>query len=129
MRNKHNDSGPSQRQYKVGEVLRRALSEILMRGEVHNPDLDGASITVSEVKCSPDLRQATAYVMPLGGVNAENLLDALNKSRGEIRHLVNRAVSLKYSPQFTFVLDESFDKLDATRAMFSRPDVARDLGD
>ncbi|MEM0944553.1 MAG: 30S ribosome-binding factor RbfA [Pseudomonadota bacterium] len=118
---------PSQRQLRVGEVIRRALSEILMRGEIHNPDLAGASITVSEVRTSPDLRQATAYVMPLGGANAAEIVAALNASRGQVRREVNRSVTLKFSPQIEFRLDESFDRMDATRAMLSRPEVSRDL--
>ncbi|MEM0923668.1 MAG: 30S ribosome-binding factor RbfA [Pseudomonadota bacterium] len=122
-------SGPSQRQLRVGEVIRRALSDILMRGELHNPDLDGVSITVSEVRCSPDLRQATAYVMPLGGANAKGVLEALDRARRDIRRLVNRQITLKFSPEIRFALDESFDRMDATRAMLARPEVARDLGD
>ncbi|MEM9737098.1 MAG: 30S ribosome-binding factor RbfA [Pseudomonadota bacterium] len=118
---------PSQRQLRVGEVIRRALSEILMRGEIHNPDLAGASITVSEVRTSPDLRQATAYVMPLGGANAAEIVAALNASSGQVRREINRAVTLKFSPQIEFRLDESFDRMDATRAMLSRPEVSRDL--
>ncbi|MEL6479289.1 MAG: 30S ribosome-binding factor RbfA [Pseudomonadota bacterium] len=121
--------GPSQRQLRVGEVIRRALSEILMRGELHEPELDGVSITVSEVRCSPDLRQATAFVMPLGGANADQVLTALNRTRREMRRLVNRQVTLKFSAEIHFVLDESYDRMDATRAMFARPEVARDLGD
>ena len=122
-------AGPSQRQLRVGEVIRRALSDVLMRGDLHHPDLDGVSITVGEVRCTPDLRQATAYVMPLGGANAEAILTALDEARREIRHQVNAAITLKFSPEIRFRLDESFDRMDATRAMLADPDVARDLGE
>ncbi|MEM8789795.1 MAG: 30S ribosome-binding factor RbfA [Pseudomonadota bacterium] len=122
-------SGPSQRQLRVGELIRRALSEALTRGAVHDPDLDGVSITVGEVRTSPDLRQATVFVLPLGGTGAERVLEALNRNRGELRRLVNRAVSLKFSPELRFQTDTSFDRMDATRALLSDPSVARDLGE
>ena len=120
-------AGPSQRQLKVGETIRRALADILMRGEVHDPELSGASITVSEVRCSPDLRQATAYVMPLGGVGLDETLAALARNKGELRRLVARAVKLKYAPDLRFVADESFDRMDETRRLLSQDRVRRDL--
>ncbi|MEM7506936.1 MAG: 30S ribosome-binding factor RbfA [Pseudomonadota bacterium] len=126
---KHLADGPSQRQLRVGELIRRALSDVLMRGDLHEPELEGASITVGEVRVSPDLRQATAYVMPLGGANADAILAALNKAKRDVRRQVNRSVTLKFSPDIRFALDESFDRMDATREMLSRPDVARDLED
>ncbi|MEM8792745.1 MAG: 30S ribosome-binding factor RbfA [Pseudomonadota bacterium] len=122
-------SGPSQRQLRVGEVIRRALSEIFARGDLHTVELSGASITVTEVRPSPDLRQARVYVMPLGGANAEQIVAALNTSAREIRREVARAVTLKFSAELSFVLDESFDRMDRTREMLSRPEVARDLDD
>ncbi len=120
-------SGPSNRQLRVGELIRRALAEILMRGEVHDEVLANASITVGEVRCSPDLKQATAFVMPLGGALAEEVLAALRKNKGELRHLVAKAVKLKYAPDLKFLLDESFDRMDATRRMLDQERVRRDL--
>ncbi|MBY8976303.1 30S ribosome-binding factor RbfA [Rhodobacteraceae bacterium NNCM2] len=120
-------SGPSQRQLRVGEVIRRALSEIFARGDLHAPGLSGASITVSEVRPSPDLRQARVFVMPLGGANANEIVDALNDAAKEVRREMNRTVTLKFSPQLSFVLDQSFDLMDSTRAMLAQPSVARDL--
>ena len=126
---RHSDHGPgpSQRQLRVGEAIRRALSEILMRGEHHAPDLDGVPVTVGEVRCSPDLKVATAYVMPLGGRDAERVLAALDRARGELRRLVTRAVDLKYSPELRFRLDETFDRMDETRRMLGQDRVRRDL--
>ena len=120
-------SGPSQRQLRVGEVVRRALSEALTRGETHEPELDGASITVTEVRCSPDLKIATAYVMPLGGANGEAMIKALARAKGELRRYLGKQTQLKFTPDLRFRLDETFDKLDETRAMFAREDVKRDL--
>ncbi|MEM9140849.1 MAG: 30S ribosome-binding factor RbfA [Pseudomonadota bacterium] len=125
--------GPSQRQLRVGELIRRTLSEVLARGELHEPDLAGVSITVGEVRTSPDLRVATAYVLPLGGTNSQAVLEALHRARQELRRAVNKAVKLKFSPELRFVLDESFDRMDQTRDMLSdsrvRQDTARDGGD
>ena len=120
-------SGPSQRQLRVGETIRRALSDILLRGEHHEFDLEGVPITVGEVRCSPDLKVATVYVMPLGGRDAEKVLAALNHARGELRRQVTRAVSLKFSPELRFRLDETFDRMDDTRRMLGEDRVRRDL--
>ena len=119
--------GPSQRQLRVGELIRRTLSDVLIRGDVHEPGLSGASITVSEVVVTPDLRHATAYVMPLGGAKAAEMLDALGRARGELRRAVTQGLTLKYAPDLQFRLDERFDRLDAQRALFARPEIARDL--
>lgn len=119
--------GPSQRQLKVGETIRRALADILMRGDVHDPELSGVSITVSEVRCSPDLRQATVFVMPLGGVAVDETLAALGRNKGELRRAVTKAVNLKYSPDLRFMLDKSFDRMDETRRMLSQDRVRRDI--
>jgi len=98
-----------------------------MRGDVHDPDLAGVSITVGEVRTSPDLRVATVYVLPLGGANADKMLDALRRARGELRRAVNKAVELKFSPELRFVLDESFDRMDETRVMLGEERVQRDI--
>lgn len=120
-------AGPSQRQLRVGETVRRALSDILMRGEHHRPDLEGVSITVAEVRVSPDMRQATAYVMPLGGREQDRVLAALRDARGELRRLVGRQLTMKHTPELGFELDTSFDKMDETRELLNREAVRRDL--
>lgn len=121
------DHGPSQRQLRVGETIRRALSDILLRGEHHSSELEGVPITVGEVRVSPDLKVATAFVLPLGGRDAENVLEALNRARGELRRQVTRAVNLKFSPELRFRLDETFDRMDDTRRMLGQEKVRRDL--
>jgi ribosome-binding factor A len=120
-------TGPSQRQLRVGELIRRALSDILLRGDLHEPDLAGVSITVGEVRTSPDLKVATVFVLPLGGRNADGVLGALNRAKGEIRRAVTRTVQLRHSPELRFVLDESYDRMDRTREMLGDARVRRDL--
>lgn len=121
------DQGPSQRQLRVGEVIRRALSDALMRGETHEPGLDGVSITVSEVRCSPDLKIATAYVMPLGGANGPEAVKALARAKGELKRFVGKATQLKFTPDLRFRLDETFDQFDETRRLLGDDRVKRDL--
>ena len=121
------EKGPSQRQLKVGEQIRRALADALLRGETHEPGLMGASITVAEVQVTPDLRHATAFVMPLGGRRVEETLAALGRAKHELRRAVSRAVNLKYAPDLHFRLDETFDRMDDVRRMFEQPAVKRDL--
>ncbi|MEM7743983.1 MAG: 30S ribosome-binding factor RbfA [Pseudomonadota bacterium] len=128
-RQHHDGSGPSQRQLRVGELIRRTLSDVLMRGDVHDPDLSGVSVTVGEVRMSPDLRVATVFVLPLGGGNVDVTIKALARSAYELRRTVNKVVSLKFSPQLRFVADETFDRMDETRAMLSAERVRADLGD
>lgn len=130
-RHKHHDnlSGPSQRQLRVGELLRRALSEALSRGEIHDPDLVSTPITVGEVRTSPDLKVATVFVMPLGGQRADEVIAALARNRGEIRRTVAKSVNLKYAPDLRFRLDETFDQMDETRRLFAQDSVRRDLDD
>ena len=123
----NNGPGPSQRQLRVGELIRRALAEILARGDVYDPDLEHISVTVGEVKASPDLRQALVYVVPLGGVDGEGIVAALNRNAGDLRKQINKAVTLKFSPKLKFVLDTTFDNLDAARAMFDNETVKRDI--
>lgn len=120
-------TGPSQRQLRVGELIRRRLSDVLARGEVHDPELDRHPITVAEVRVSPDLRLATAYVMPLGGVGADVVLAALRRNAPELRHQVVRGIALKFAPDLRFVLDEVYDRMDAARRMFDDPRVRADV--
>ncbi len=108
-------------------MIRRALSEILLRGDLHEPGLSGVSITVGEVRTSPDLKLATVYVLPLGGHDAQRALEALNRARTEIRREVARTVQLRYSPDLRFVLDESYNRMDRTREMLGEERVRRDL--
>ena len=127
---KQNDlsaKGPSQRQLRVGEMLRRAVSDVLLRGDIHDTDLAHVSITVGEVRSTPDLKLALVYVLPLGGQNAEIVINALNKNKYEIRRSVNKLVSLKYSPDLKFVLDRTFDQLDETRRLLEQDVVKRDV--
>lgn len=127
-KNKFNDGpGPSQRQLRVGEVIRRSLSEVLARGDIHDPELNRLSITVGEVTTSPDLRIATAYVLPLGGRGSEDTLKLLARNKGELRRMIGKKVGLKFTPDLRFQLDETFDRLDETRRLFSQDDVRRDI--
>ena len=118
---------PSQRQLRVGEVIRHALAGILQRGEIHDPAFDAAVVSVAEVRMSPDLKSATAYVMPLGGKNTDAVLSAFERNakflRGEIAHKVN----LRFSPELRFRLDESFDEGQRIDALLRSPEVKRDL--
>jgi ribosome-binding factor A len=119
--------GPSQRQLRVGELIRRNLSEVLARGDVHDPELGRVPITVSEVRASPDLRIATAFVMPLGGQDQAGTLAALRRNTAELRHLVARGLALKYAPDLRFQIDESFDRMDETRRLLQQDRVQRDI--
>lgn len=121
-------TGPSQRQLRVGELIRRTLSDVLNRAEIHDPELNAMSITVGEVACSPDLKVATVYVMPLmGSVPVEEAIKALARNKAELRHRVAAELTLKYAPDLRFRPDETFDRLDETRRLFSDPVVQRDL--
>jgi ribosome-binding factor A len=117
----------SQRQLRVGEELRHALARILREGECRDPALENASITVTEIKMSPDLRNATAFVMPLAGTNAAEVLTALRRSAAFLKGLVAREVPLRNTPNLVFALDDSFDRADRISALLARPEVARDL--
>lgn len=120
--------GPSQRQLRVGELIRRTLSDVLNRAEIHDPDLNRMSITVGEVRCSPDLKVATAYVMPLmGSVPVEDAIAALARNKAELRHRIGGALTLKYTPDLRFRPDATFDQLDETRRLFADEKVRRDL--
>lgn len=122
-------SGPSQRQLRVGELIRRALSDVLNRADVHDPELNKHSITVGEVRVSPDLKVATCYVMPLGGGDVQAAITALARNKGELRHHVAKVMTLKFAPDLRFRIDETFDRLDETRRLFSDEKVQRDLSD
>jgi ribosome-binding factor A len=119
-------SGPSQRQLRVGELIRRRLSDVLMKGDVHDPDLNRLSLTVGEVRTSPDLKVATAFVLPLGGRDREEALELLDRNRGELRRQVAKGLELKFAPELRFRIDESFDRMDETRRLLAQPEVRRD---
>jgi ribosome-binding factor A len=125
----HSPDGPSQRQLRVGEMLRRAISEVLARGDLYDPDLANTSITVGEVRTSTDLKNATVFVYPLGGQNAKNVVAALNRSSGEVRFALNKNIALKHSPKIKFILDTTFDQMDETRRLLNQDNVTRDLGE
>ena len=125
-KNKQND-GPGQRQLRVGELIRRTLSEVLMRGEIHDPDLNRLSITVGEVRVSGDLGVATAYVLPLGGEGRDDVLKLLAKNKWEIRKIVAAKVGLKFAPDLRFQLDDTFDRMDETKRLFAQESVRRDV--
>ncbi|EKE44248.1 ribosome-binding factor A [Oceaniovalibus guishaninsula JLT2003] len=120
-------SGPSQRQLRVGELIRRTLSDVLNRGDIHDPELNALSITVSEVRASPDLKIATAYVLPLGGGHRTEAIAALKRNKHELRRAVSREMTLKYAPDLRFLIDDTFDRMDRTRELFARDEVRRDL--
>jgi ribosome-binding factor A len=118
---------PSQRQLRVGELVRHALAEILQRGEVHDPDLEATVVTVPEVRMSPDLRLATAYVMPLGGKGTETVIAALDRNRKYLRGEVAHRVNLRYAPELRFRLDTSFEEGERVDALLRSPEVRRDV--
>lgn len=120
-------SGPSQRQLRVGELIRRTLSDVLVRGDIHDPELNRMSITVGEVRTSPDLKIATAFVLPLGGKDAALALSCLRRNKGELRRAVSKALTLKFAPDLRFELDETFDRMDETRRLLSDDVVQRDV--
>jgi len=121
----HSEQG--QRQLRVGETLRKALSEVLMRAPVEDPDLSGVTVTVSQVTMSPDLRHATAFVMPLGGSEQNQVVAALERHRKFIRGELARRVTLKYMPTMTFKLDETFDEAERIERLLRSPKVAQDI--
>jgi ribosome-binding factor A len=131
MRHKHHrDNAPgsgSQRQLRVGELVRHALADMLTRGDVHDPVLESHMITIPEVRMSPDLRLATIYVMPMGGRDANAVIGAFDRNkkflRGEIAHRVN----LKFAPDIRFRIDERFEEAERIEKLLHSPEVARDL--
>ena len=128
-RQHHRDqsSSPSQRQLRAGELVRHALAEVLSRGEVHDPVIQGHVITVPEVRMSPDLRQATIYVMPLGGRDEKAVLAALERNKRYLRGEVARRVNLKFAPDIRFRIDERFNEAERIEKLLRSPQVRRDL--
>ncbi|OBQ67858.1 30S ribosome-binding factor RbfA [Mesorhizobium erdmanii] len=121
-------SSPSQRMLRVGEQVRHALSETLQRGEIIDPVIENSVVSVSEVRMSPDLKIATAFVSPLGAKDADAVIEALNKHAKFVRGRVSGALrQMKYMPEFRFRLDTSFDNFARINDLLKSPEVARDL--
>ncbi|HXR95236.1 MAG TPA: 30S ribosome-binding factor RbfA [Rhizomicrobium sp.] len=119
--------GPSQRQLRVGEMLRHALSDILRRNEIRDPELDGVSITITQVKPSPDMRYATVYCAPLGGKNAGPVIAALNRHKGFLRGQMGHMITTKFTPDLRFLEDQSFAEAEKIENLLKSPEVQRDL--
>ncbi|MDC1214855.1 30S ribosome-binding factor RbfA [Rhodospirillales bacterium] len=120
-------SAPTQRQLRVGEEVRHAIASALERGEVRDPAIKGVAITVTEVRLSPDLKNATAYVVPLGGGDASEVVEALNRASGFLRGWVGRNVRLRHIPRVSFEADISFDEAQRIENALKNPHVARDI--
>jgi ribosome-binding factor A len=121
-------NGPTQRQLRVGELIRHALADILARGLIADPDVDGVVITVPEVRVSPDLKHATVLVMPLGGRNKEKAIAGLTRSAKWLRGQVATRVNLKFATELSFKLDTRYEDDDRVTEMLKDPEIAKDLG-
>jgi ribosome-binding factor A len=119
---------PGQRQLRVGELIRHTLAQLLTRGDVHDPVLAGHLITIPEVRMSPDLRLATIYVMPLGGRDEAQVLEALERNKRYLRGVIAREVNLKFAPDIRFRIDDRFDEAERIESLLRSPAVKRDLG-
>lgn len=120
-------AGPSQRQLRAGELVRHALVDILAREDLRDPDLVGISVTVGEVRASPDLKHMTAFVAPLGAGDAAKIAAALTRASGFIRSRLAKVTDMKFTPQLHFIADVSYDEATHIDELLRRPDVARDL--
>jgi ribosome-binding factor A len=123
----HQASGPSQRQLRAGELIRHALVEVLREVEVHDEALSGVSVTVTEVRLSPDLRHAMCFVEPLGGGHASEVVEALNRHARFLRGQLGHHIDMKFTPDLRFVHDESFAEAERMNRLFASPQVQRDL--
>jgi ribosome-binding factor A len=128
--------GPTQRQLRAGELVRHALVEILREEEIHDEAMHGVSVTVTEVRCSPDLRHAHVFVEPLGAglseagltpAQVQPIIEALNRHAKFLRGVLGRSIEMKFTPDLKFIHDESFNEASRMNALFRRPEVARDL--
>ena len=127
MAQKPSQTGPTQRQQRVAELVRHALAEVLQRGDVQDPVLSKHVITVPEVRMSPDLKIATAYIMPLGGKDEAPVIAALERNKKVLRQEVARRVNLKFAPELRFRRDETFDEFGRIDAILRSDKVRRDL--
>ena len=119
--------GPSQRQLRAGELIRHALVELLQRESFREPALDGVSVTISEVRCSPDLRNASCFAAPLGGDHQADVIDALNKTAPYLRHLLGQKIEMKFTPTLVFESDETYAEAQRINTLLTQPKVAQDL--
>jgi ribosome-binding factor A len=120
-------AGGSQRQLRVGELIRHELAAMLSRGDIHDPVVEGHMITVPEVRMSPDLRLATIYVMPLGGRDENEVVEALERNKKYVRGEIARRINLKFAPEIRFRIDERFDEAERIEKLLRTPEVRRDL--
>jgi ribosome-binding factor A len=121
--------GPTQRQLRAGELVRHALVEILREEELQDPDLQGVSVTVTEVRMSPDLRHAVCFVEPLGGAHAPQVVAGLNRVAKFLRGQLGRQIDMKYTPELKFLHDETFDEAARMARLLDDPRVRRDTAD
>jgi ribosome-binding factor A len=119
--------GPSQRQLRVGELLRHALSQILLRGDIRDPDLEGVSVTITQVKPSGDMRHANVFCEPLGGKNAKTIIAALNRHKGFLRGEMGKLIEIKFTPELRFVEDTSFAEAERIENLLKSARVQQDL--
>ena len=124
---REHSAGGSQRQLRVGELIRHVLAELLSRGDIHDPVVEAHMITVPEVRMSPDLRLATIYVMPLGGRDATDVVAALERNKRYVRGEIARRVNLKLAPEIRFRVDERFDEAERIEKLLRTPVVQRGL--
>ena len=129
MKKDHKPAGPSQRMLRVGELVRHALAALFARGDIEDEALAGAVVTVPEVRMTPDLKIANAYVMPLGGIHADEIVAALNRHRKFIRGRVAPLIDLKFAPEIRFFVDDTFEEAGRIDALLRSDRVKRDLDD
>jgi ribosome-binding factor A len=120
-------AGPSQRQLRAGELIRHALVDILREQDINDPDLDDVSVTVSEVRMTPDLKHAICFVAPLGGGHAPEVVKALNRHAKFLRGLLGHNIEMRFTPALKFIRDESFEAAEHMTRLFDDPRVKRDL--
>ena len=119
--------GPSNRQLRVAELIRRNISEILLKNELYEEALVNVPITVGEVRCSTDLKLATVFVLPLGGKNGQEVVKSLAKNKGVIRNILGKNLNLKFVPELRFMEDKTFDQMDQTSKLLQNPTVRQDV--
>ncbi len=124
---KRDGKTPGQRQLRVGEEIRHVLAGVFARDELHDPELAGRTITVTEVRISPDLKNATAFVVPLAGEHSPEIMVALRRSAGHLRSILAHQLRLRYAPHLGFELDQSFDRAQRIEELLHRPEVLQDL--
>ncbi len=125
--NLSNNFGPSNRQLRVAELIRRSLSDALSKNDLYDESLMNVPITVSEVRCSSDLKLATVFVLPLGGKNTQEVVKSLSKNKGVIKKIISKNLGLKFIPELRFIKDESFDQMDQTTKLLKNPIVRQDV--